>query len=91
MEFKIMVEHDRKKIRLAVKRIYQSTQIERYEVIAGNGSLILQCNWPVLRARGLRRRHPAWKIYKGHLPYMSLVEQIIKAVERGVRSYNPSF
>lgn len=86
-----MVEHDRKKIRLAVKRIYQSTQIERYEVTARNGSIILQCNWPVLRARGLRRRHPAWKVYKGNLPYMSLVEQIINAVERGVRSQNSSF
>lgn len=84
MQFKIIVEHDRKNIQLIVKRIYQSNQIERYEVIAGTGSIILQCNWPVLRARGLRRRHPNWKIYKGHLPYMSLVEQIIKAVERGV-------
>lgn len=85
MEFTIQVQHDRKTIRLKVKRIYQSNQLERYEVIAGNGSIFLQCNWPVLRARGLRHRKPHWKMYKGNFSYQSLVEEIIKKVEAGVR------
>lgn len=85
MEFTITVVHYRRNIRLVVRRIYMDARTERYEVLARNGRLVVQNNWPVFRSRGLRHRMPDWSLVEGNLTYRNLVEAIFKAIEEYVK------
>ena len=89
MEFTITVVHYRRNILLVVRRIYIDASTERYEVLARNGRLVVQNNWPIFRNRGLKHRRPDWLLIEGNLSYYSLVEQIFTAIEQHLSSVNP--
>ena len=84
MEFRIIIDHNRQKIRLTVKRVFQDARKEQYEVIARNGILTLETNWPIFKNRGLKRRKPDWKLLSGQITYSPVYQLIIEAIERKV-------
>lgn len=83
--FPIIIQHDRRRIRLTVTRISQTASSEQYQVDARNGTMILETNWPIFRNRGLKHRRPDWKVITGHLTYDNVTKSIIEAIEGHVR------
>lgn len=80
MKFGIVVRVNGKHIRLQVDRIYQSAQIEKFEVKGRNKSLIIQSNRPLLRAKGIKHRKPDYKLLSGLIHAPGVVTVIIDAL-----------
>lgn len=82
----IIVDHERKLIRLLVERIYLSSRSERIQVSGRNRSIVLENNRPLLRSKGLRHRKIDWKLVEGTMFSLSLYESIVIEVDKLVRS-----
>lgn len=85
MKFSVTITYDRKSYTYQVEQIEKTNAFERYKVIAGNGSIVLQTNWPVLRARHLKHKPPTWKLIEGQLKYRTFTHQIVLAIEKYVK------
>lgn len=63
------------------ERVYQSPEVDRYKVIARNGTVTFQTNRPLLRAKGLKHKPADWKVVEGAINNRYILEEIIKALE----------
>lgn len=81
MSFQIIINHDRKNIRLLIEKISSSREQEQYKVIARNQSFTLQSNRPLLHHKGLKNFPVTWKVIEGGYHHKSILEQITKAIE----------
>lgn len=79
--FNITIKVDRLEYVLQVECIYRDQVNERYKATFGKHELILQCNWPVFRNRGLKSRMPTWTMVSGKLTYRSSFKLICTAIE----------
>lgn len=68
-------------VRLTVEQVYLSDQLEKYKVSGRNKSLILQSNRPLLRAKGMKTRRPAWKLIEGNINDTAFLKRLIETVE----------
>lgn len=90
MKFSIVVQYDRKDIRLIAEVIHTTDQIERIEVRGRNRSIILQNNRPLLEAKNLKSRKPNWKLIDGKMNNIYLLEKIIETLEYVIKKSNQS-
>ncbi|MFT3823683.1 MAG: hypothetical protein QM731_07170 [Chitinophagaceae bacterium] len=67
MRFQIIINYDRKNIRLNVEQLLLDDRIEQYKVEARNGIIMIQSNRPLFRNRGLKHRAPARKLIEGNI------------------------
>jgi hypothetical protein len=81
VKFGIAIRVDGRYIRLQVERVYESNQIERFEVKARNKSLTIQSNRPLLRGRGIKHRKPDYKLIAGIIQSAGVVEKIKDAID----------
>jgi hypothetical protein len=86
MRFSVTITYDRKSYTYEVEQIEKTNAIEKYKVFAANGSIVLQNNWPVLRARNLKHRRPTWRLIEGQLKYRTFTEQIVSAIEKHIKN-----
>lgn len=85
MEFYISVRWEMKYVRLKVERVYLSNQIERFNVIARNRTIVIQSNRPLLRANGMKHRKPDWKLVEGEIFNMSFLVSLINTIYRHIK------
>ena len=71
-----------KNYRLHISKIYESTQLIRYQVRGKNKSLIFQNNEPLLRTLGLRHRRPDWKLIEGQIHDPGFLTNLILYLDR---------
>lgn len=83
--FNITIKIDRKEYILQVVCVFRDNVNERYKASYGKHDLILECNWPVFRNRGLKHRMPDWKMIEGKLTYRSSFKYIVNAIEQYVK------
>jgi len=81
VKFGIVIQYERRPIRLKVESIFKSPEIEKFRVTAGNGSFVLQTNRPLLKGKGLKYKPPIWRLVEGSFHRNYLLELIIKAIE----------
>ena len=86
MNFGIVIRHDGKYVRLQVKQIYLSKQLERYEVTGKNKTLVLQSNRPLIRSKGMKTRKPDRKLIAGNLHNVSFLERLINTLENYLKN-----
>jgi hypothetical protein len=82
--FFITILIDRRQYQLQVECISRDKVNERYKATFGKHVLILECNWPVFRNRGLKHRMPDWKMIEGKLTYRSSFKYIVNAIEKHI-------
>jgi hypothetical protein len=80
MEFGIQIKYERKLYRYTVHVFDMKNGFERYRVIAGNKTLLLESNRPLLRSRNLKHRRPNWKIIEGKVNSSSGLDSIKAAI-----------
>ncbi|MBA2250701.1 MAG: hypothetical protein H0W12_10990 [Chitinophagaceae bacterium] len=64
MQFTLTIPLKEKRFKITVERIYQSEQIERYEIAGGNKKIILRNNRPQLKNKKSKKK-PEWKLESG--------------------------
>lgn len=83
MEFKIIVSTSVSKFQMQVTRVYQSEQIERYEISAGGKGITVRNNRPLLKDS---RKKAEWKLESGnvtdHQAFAMTLLEIEKYLER---------
>ena len=82
----IIVDHEKRLLKLIVDRVYLSSRIERIKVSGRNRAIVLEGNRPLLRSKGLKHRRIDWRLIEGSLRSLSLHDSIIEQVDRLVRS-----
>jgi len=65
MSFPIIIEYHKKPIRLWVEQLSIDDRMERYSVRGSNGTIVVESNRPLFRARGLKHRPPTWRQIDG--------------------------
>lgn len=89
MEFTITIRFEKSTLNIKVRRIYQSDQIERYELTTQGRLIVLRNNRPFLKSTGSRKK-PEWKLEQGKMiNEYSLKEMIEKLQERIEYIENP--
>lgn len=84
MKFGIVIQHDRKSIRLQIERLTVTKVMEQYKVLARNQSFILQSNRPLIRAKGLKHYPITWKVVEGGYYHSGIIEKITKEIEKKI-------
>ena len=79
--FTVIINLEGKKFKVNVKRIYESNQIERYEISAGEKSVIVRTNYNILKKNNQRGK-PDWKIEQGDVKDGAGFAKTIVAIER---------
>ena len=64
MHFTIIVSTSLKRFQMQVKRVYQSEQVERYEISAGGKTITVRNNRPFVKNK---RKKPDWKLEEGEV------------------------
>jgi hypothetical protein len=54
---------------------------ETYQVTGNKNTLVLRCNLPMLRARGLKNKRADWKLLEGLIHNSAVLEAIQAALE----------
>jgi hypothetical protein len=88
MTFRIVIEHERKKLRLTVTRLTATDSRERWEVKARNTTFTLDTNRPLLRNKGLKHKRAIWEVKDGKAPTKYILDKITAAIENEVNK-NP--
>jgi len=65
MTFHITIEYHKRAIRLSVEQLSIDDRMERYSVRGSNGTIMIESNRPLFRARGLKHRPPTWRQIDG--------------------------
>jgi len=65
MTFPITIEYHKRAIRLSVEQLSIDDRMERYSIRGANGTIIIESNRPLFRARGLKHRPPNWRQIEG--------------------------
>lgn len=68
-------------------KTWHTPQIEHFMLLGSHKVLLIQSNRPLLRAKGLKHRHIDYKLLFGESPYQSLLEEIIKAIDSHIKSF----
>ena len=82
MTFSITITFERKKIRLVIERISQTSTQEKYRVIARNQSFVLRNNRPLIISKGLKYFPITWKVIEGGYHQSHILGIITKAIEK---------
>lgn len=85
-KFKIQITLDRKLYRLNVEQMPSDTSFLYFKVIAGNGTMLLKNNQPVLDRHNLKYRRPTWTVVSGEIHNTKMKELIFKAIEQAISS-----
>jgi hypothetical protein len=67
---------------MKVERIYVSGQVERFEISAGNKSIVIQGNRPQLKNKASRKKRIEWKLYQGNFTNPAALAMVILEVEK---------
>ncbi|OQP64769.1 hypothetical protein A3860_18600 [Niastella vici] len=86
MTFQIKIEYHKRPIRLTVEQLYIDERMERYKITARNGDIVMESNRPILRAKGLKHRMPAWKQIDGKDLSTHTIELIAQAIQNHVEA-----
>lgn len=81
MEHRFTILYDRRSIRLKAVLVVGNGQVEHFRIVAWNRSIVIECNRPFLRSRGLKHRRIQWKLKEGTMSNSQLFETIIKNLE----------
>lgn len=84
MNFYFSIKIDRKVIRLSLKQILKTNEIERFCITARNHSFVLESNRPLLRGKGLKHKPINWKVVEGGFDKKYILELIIKEIEKTI-------
>jgi len=84
VKFGIVIQFDRKKIRLQVEKIFDNGFTAKFRVIAKNNIFVLETNKPLLKNKGLKYKKPVWKVVEGGELRTSIVDLIIKEIENAM-------
>jgi len=84
MTFQITIDYHKRTIRLSVEQLYINERFEQYKINARNGTLVIESNRPLFRARGLKHRAPNWKQIEGKPVSSHLLELIATAIQNHV-------
>ena len=87
MKFDIVIQYERKNIRLKVERVFCKPESEKYKVTARNNSFVLQTNRPLLRGKGLKHKPAIWRMVEGNYHRSYIIELITKAIEAKLKTY----
>lgn len=85
-QFTIAIKYTAGYIHLRVRKIKQTAISEQFAVVAKNKTLIIQCDRPLLRAKGLKHKRLTWKIIDGQLSNAFLVSEIFRLVGDHIQS-----
>jgi hypothetical protein len=66
---------------LAAEVVYESNQILRIKVFGNNRAIVLQVNYPLVKASRFKKRW-SWKLVEGKAPPVELFDSIINRLER---------
>lgn len=86
MEWYFNIRFDQRDIHLKAEWVYQSTQIERIEVIGKNRTILLQNNRPLLISKGLKSKRIDWKLVEGEMHNSHLLQSIIHKLEKYLKT-----
>ena len=82
-QFEIYYNYNRIKINAEV--IYKSPCTERIKLTAGTHELLLECNRPLLLAKGLKKKRVQWKIREGSVKSSHAFELMTESIEAYLR------
>ena len=86
VKFDIVIQYERKNIRLKVERVLCTPELEKYKVTARNNSFVLQTNRPLLIGKGLKHKPAIWRMVEGDYHRRYILELIIKAIEAKLKT-----
>ena len=66
--------------KVQVERIFQDARKEQYRLSGKDRSIVLECNRPFFRNKGLKHRKPNWKIIEGQAYQGSTLDQAIEEI-----------
>lgn len=72
---------DRKDYLITVERIKVSPSFEWFRLSAGNRSVVVRGDRPLLAARGLKRKRISWKVVEGSVMYPGNLERVLRLLE----------
>lgn len=67
MNFQIKIKDYSRWYKINIEQFDVTERTEKYRVIARNKTLILECNRPFFRNRGMKHRKPDWKVIEGEV------------------------
>jgi hypothetical protein len=76
----IFVYSNSGRLALIAECIYKSEQIERFRVSGKNRSIVLQTNYPLLKAQNSKKKID-WKLIEGTMSDVQLLQNIINELE----------
>jgi hypothetical protein len=86
--FNITIQEGYKKLSFPVQRFDITGRSEKFRIAARNKTIVLESNRPLFRNKGLKHRHPDWKLIDGELSYSGAVEKLANAIMKVIEPGN---
>src|SRR4051812_18799126 len=85
--FDIAFTYNGKRLTYPIIKTWDNAGMEHFMLMGSQKVILLQSNRPLLRAKGLKHRPIDYKLLFGDVAYQSLLEDIKKAIDSYLTTY----
>ncbi|OLY94486.1 hypothetical protein SAMN05444008_101102 [Cnuella takakiae] len=89
MQFQLTIKYSIYTYTFRVERTAADRSFERYRLTAGDRVVMLQCNRPMLLARGLKKKPITWKVREGEVKDEKALAKVYQAIENYLKAASP--
>lgn len=78
--FTIQIKSGYKTHKIKVQHVPVDDRVEHFKLLGRNKTIVLECNRPFFRNKGLKHRRPDWKLIEGKIDHQTSLDPVKDAI-----------